>query len=185
MTDAAGGTHGSTVIPPDWGEPRSKTVTWYDPAITAAEAAAAKVSGLEFLRAIRDGALPPAPIAGLLGIQICEVEVGRVVIACRPDESVYNPIGVVHGGLVCTLADTAAACAVQTTLEAGFGYTSIDLAVCYLRPVSLNSGQLRATGLVTKPGRRVAFSKAEIVDQAGKVVATATSSCLVFDIMSG
>jgi uncharacterized protein (TIGR00369 family) len=107
--------------------------------------------------------------------------VGRVVFECEPDESAYNPIGVVHGGLVCTLADTVAGCAVHTTLDAGVAYTSIDLNVSYLRPVTKDSGVLRATGRVTKPGRRVAFSSAEIADQAGKIVATATSSLLVMD----
>jgi uncharacterized protein (TIGR00369 family) len=107
--------------------------------------------------------------------------VGRVLFECEADESAYNPIGLVHGGLVCTLADTVAACAVQTTLDVGVGYTSIDLNVSYLRPVTADSGVLRATGRVTKPGRRVAYSTAEIVDQAGKLVVTATSSCLIMD----
>jgi uncharacterized protein (TIGR00369 family) len=137
------------------------------------------MSGLDFLRAIRDGALPPPPIAVLMGMRMIEVEAGTVVFECEPDESVYNPIGVVHGGLVCTLADTVSACAVQTTLDAGFTYTSIDLNVSYLRAVTVSSGALRATGVVTKPGRRVAFASAEIVDGSGKVVATATTSCLV------
>jgi uncharacterized protein (TIGR00369 family) len=143
------------------------------------------MDGLEFLRAIRDGRLPPPPIAGLLGLVMCEVDTGRVVFECQPDESAYNPVGVVHGGLVCTLADTVAACAVHTTLAAGVAYTSIDLNVSYLRPVTLRSGCLRATGLVTKPGRRVAFSTAEIVDGSGKPVATATSSCLVMGAAAG
>ncbi len=165
--------------PAAWGEPRSKTVHWYDPMITAA--AGRPLSGIEFLRAIRDGVIPPPPIAVLFGMQIREIEVGQVVFECEPDESAYNPIGVVHGGLVCTLADTVTGCAVQTTLDAGVGYTSIDINVSYLRPVTKDTGVLRATGRVTKPGRRVAFSMAEIADQAGKIVATATSSLLIMD----
>lgn len=162
-----------------WGEPRSKTVHWYDPMVTAA--AGQPLSGVDFIRAIRDGAIPPPPIAMLFGMQIREVEVGRVVFECEPDESAYNPIGVVHGGLVCTLSDTVAGCAVHTTLDAGVAYTSIDINVSYLRPVTKDSGVLRATGHITKPGRRIAYCSAEIVDQAGKVVATASSSCLVMD----
>lgn len=167
----------------DWGAPSSKVVQWYDPMITAA--AAPGLSGLEFLRAIRDGKLPPAPIAALMGFRPAEVEEGYVVFEGTPDESVYNPIGMVHGGLVCTLADTVAACAVHSTLPAGLGYTSIDLNVSYIRPVTRDSGQLRATGEVVKPGRRVAFSRAEIVDGSGKVVATATSSCLIIHPAQG
>jgi uncharacterized protein (TIGR00369 family) len=160
-----------------WGVPREKTVTWYDPMLSAS--AVSLSSGLEFLRAIRDGKLPPPPIAKLFGFAIKEVEPGRVVFECVPDESAYNPIGVVHGGLVCTLADTVTACALQTTLQAGVTYTSIDLNVSYLRPVTKDTGLLRATGTVTKPGRRVGFSSAEIAGEDGKLVATATSSCLV------
>ena len=161
----------------EWGMPTSKTVEWYDPMITAA--AASRMSGLEFLRAIMDGELPPPPIASLLGFRPSKIELGHVVFEGTPDASVYNPIGTVHGGLVCTLADTVAACAVHTTLPAGVAYTSIDLNVSYTRPVTKDSGSLRAIGTVVKPGRRVAFASAEILDAAGKVVATATSSCLV------
>lgn len=163
----------------DWGAPRAKTVQWHDPAITAAAAAGWGLTGLEFLRAIRDGKLPPAPIAALMGFRPVEVEPGRVVFEGTPDESVYNPIGMVHGGYVCTLADTVAACAVHSTLEAGTIYTSIDLNVSYTRKVTRGSGTLRAVGTVVKPGRRVAFCRADIFDGAGKVVATATSSCLI------
>jgi uncharacterized protein (TIGR00369 family) len=167
----------------DWGAPSSKVITWHDPMITAA--AAPGMSGLEFLRAIRDGKLPPPPIAVLLGFRPVEIEEGLVVFEGTPDESVYNPIGTVHGGLVCTLADTVAACAVHSTLPAGLAYTSIDLNVSYTRPVTMDSGTLRATGTVVKPGRRVAFSKAEILDGRGKVVATATSSCLIMQPAAG
>ncbi len=166
-----------------WGAPRSRTVTWYDPFATAA--AGSQMSGLEFLQAMGAGVLPPAPIAALVGMAPVEVGDGLVVFECEPDESAYNPIGVVHGGLVCTLADTVAGCAVHSTLEAGVGYTSIDIAVSYLRPVTTGSGVLRATGRVTKRGRRVAFSTAEIVDGSGAVVATATSSCLIIDNRPG
>jgi uncharacterized protein (TIGR00369 family) len=162
-----------------WGPLRSKMVEWFDPMVSAASVG--KMSGIEFLRAIRDQKLPQPPIAALFGFTIRDVDRGRVVFECEAHESAYNPIGVVHGGLVCTLADTVAACAVQTTLEAGLAYTSIDLNVSYLRPVTEASGLLRATGTVTKPGRRVAFSGVEIVDAQGKLVATATSSCLIMD----
>ena len=164
-------------MPPSWGAVRHKTVSWHDPAVAAA--AAPSLRGIDFLRAIAANTLPAPPIAALFGMELRELDEGRVVFACRPDESVYNPIGVVHGGLVCTLADTVAACAVHSTLDAGTAYTSIDLNVSYLRPVTADSGELVATGAVTRAGRRVSFARAEIVDEAGRLVAIATSSCLV------
>ncbi len=160
------------------GHRHSKTVTWFDPDTTAR--AGAERNGADFLDALRDGLVPPPPIASLLGFRIAEVEHGRVVVRCTPDETTYNPIGTVHGGLVCTLADTAIACAVHSTLPKDTGYTSVDLAVSYLRPVTRDSGVLTTVGTVTKPGRRVAFARAEITDAAGRTVATATGCCLVF-----
>jgi uncharacterized protein (TIGR00369 family) len=162
---------------PEWGERASRLVEWHDPHLTAS--AGQSMSGLEFLGALMRGELAPAPIAQLMRFRPIELEVGRVVFAADPDESVYNPIGVVHGGYVATLADTVAACAVHSTLDAGQGYTSIDLNLRYLRPVTHESGTLIATGTILKPGRRVAVAEAEIVDGAGKLVASATSSCLV------
>jgi uncharacterized protein (TIGR00369 family) len=167
----------------DWGRPRSKTVTWRDPAITAA--AAPSMSGIDFLRAIRDGDLPPPPMAALFGMRMRDIELGRVAFEYEPDESVYNPIGMVHGGVVCALADTVVGCAVHTTLDPGVGYTSIDLQIGYLRSLSATSGPIVATGLVTKPGRRVAFARAEITDGAGRPVATATGTCLIIDGREG
>jgi uncharacterized protein (TIGR00369 family) len=165
---------------PDWGPARSRTVQWWDPARTAA--AAAGRSGLEFMQDFADGKIPPPPIAMLFGMSLARVERGLAQFECVPDESAYNPIGVVHGGLVCTLADSVAGCAVHTTLDAGVGYTSIDITVNYLRPVTVGSGTLVAVGRVTKPGRRVALAAAEIHDGAGRLVATATSNCLVFPL---
>ncbi|KJE20769.1 hypothetical protein FF36_04895 [Frankia torreyi] len=163
-----------------WGEPRSKSVTWYDPIRVAS--AAATLSGLEFLTAMRDGHIPPPPISRLFDFRPVEVARGDVVFTCQPDESAYNPIGLVHGGLLCTILDTAAACAVQTTLDAGVAYTSIEIKVNYLRPVRIAAGRpnrLTAHGWTTRPGRRVAFAEGDVRDDDGKIVATASSSCLI------
>ena len=115
--------------------PRSKTVTWYDPMQTAATAAVS-LSGLEFLTAVADKQIPGAPIGGLMEFAVSSVKDGEVEFTCLPDESAYNPIGVVHGGLVCTLLDSVTACAVHSTLDKGIGYTSLDISVSYLRPVT-------------------------------------------------
>ncbi|MGW0517281.1 PaaI family thioesterase [Crossiella sp. NPDC003009] len=167
----------SELAPASWGEPRTKTVTWYDPFALAK--VGASLSGLEYLTGMVNGELAPPPISGLMGFRAVSVREGEVTFACTPDESAYNPIGLVHGGLVCTLLDSAAGCAVHSTLPAGVGYTSVEIKVSYLRPVHADSGELVARGWVTKPGRRIAFAEASVTDAAGKLVATATSSCLV------
>lgn len=163
-----------------WGEPRSKTVTWFDPLASAERGS--RLSGLEYLQAMAAGTLPGPPIAALFGMTVAEVEPGRVSFTVTPDESAYNPIGVVHGGLVCTLLDSVTGCAVHSTLSAGTGYTSIEIKVNYLGAVTLDSGELRATGRVTKPGRRVSFAEGEVLDAEGRSVATASSSLLVFPL---
>jgi uncharacterized protein (TIGR00369 family) len=152
-------------------------VPYHDPAIAAE--ARPRLSGLEFLSAILEGRLPPAPIANLLGFWPTEVSEGRVVFVGRPDASTYNPIGMVHGGFVCTLADTVTACAVHSTLPVGVGYTSLDLSVRYHRPLTIESGEVTAIGTLVKPGRKVAVAEAQILDGRGKLVATASSSCLI------
>lgn len=154
-----------------------KTFTWDDP--RAALRRAATMNGLDVLRAMRDGALPGPPIASLMSMMITEVEPGRVTFTSIPGEEHYNPIGAVHGGFACTVLDTVVGCAAHTTLEAGVGYTSIDLNVSYLRPITLETGPITAIGEVVKGGRRVIFARGTILDAAGRELATATSSLLV------
>jgi uncharacterized protein (TIGR00369 family) len=178
-----GDEHASNRLDPDWGAPRSKTTTWYDPMVNAT--AASTLNGLDFLYAVRDGALPRAPIAQLMGFTLVEVAFGLAVFECTPDESVYNPIGVVHGGLVCTLTYSAAGCAVQSSLDAGVAYTSIDINVTYLRAITKDTGPIRATGRLTKPGRKVAYATVEVTDRSDKLLAQATSSCLIMDSRTG
>lgn len=167
----------ATPTPAAWGEPRSKTVTWFDPLATAARGA--ELPGRAYIEAIASGELPPPPIASLFGYAITHVGDGEVTFAVTPDESAYNPIGMVHGGLVCTLLDSVVGCAVHTQLPAGTGYTSIELKVSYLRPVHASTGTIHARGWVTKPGRRVAFAEGDVRDGAGKLLATASGSLLV------
>jgi uncharacterized protein (TIGR00369 family) len=159
------------------GPSRERTITWNDPLATAS--AARGLGGREFLEAIRDGRVAPPPIALLLGFAIDAVGDGEVTFTGTPDESVYNPIGTVHGGYVATLLDSALGCAVHTTLPTGTGYTSIEIKINYLRPVLANGERLTVVGRVTKPGRRVAFADGEARDGAGRLLATAQSSFLV------
>jgi uncharacterized protein (TIGR00369 family) len=140
---------------------------------------AGKRVGLDFLRAVIAGELPPAPLARSLGMRMAEADPGRVVFELEPAEQHYNPIGSVHGGVYATLLDSAAGCAVHSMLPAGVGYTSLDLTVKFVRPVTDRTGPVRAIGTVRHLGRRTALAEAELLDQNNKLCATAVSSLLI------
>ncbi|WP_332644917.1 PaaI family thioesterase [Aeromicrobium sp.] len=159
-------------------EQKSKTITWVDPHPQAA--AALTMSGLDYLQAMIDGKLPAPPIASHINLEIASVAPGEAVMAATPDESHYNPIGSVHGGFFATLLDSVCGCAVQTTLPVGTAYTSLDLNVSFLRGITSDTGRVVAHGRVTKPGSRAAFVEADIRDSDGRLLATATSTCLIF-----
>ncbi|CAM3262535.1 PaaI family thioesterase [Nocardioides dubius] len=148
--------------------------------MTKTQADLATMTGLEMLQAMAAGHVPPAPIAETLGMVDFEVEPGSVSVGLDPQPKHYNPIGMVHGGVLSTMLDTAAACSVHTTLEAGQGYTSLDLNVKFLRAVTLDSGRITATGTVLHRGRSTALAQAELRDGQGRLVAHATSSCMIF-----
>ncbi|MEU9389940.1 PaaI family thioesterase [Streptomyces sp. NPDC048324] len=159
---------------------RSRTYDWHDPAISAA--AVGQGSGLHFLREILAGRLPAPPIAATLGMDLEEVDHGHAVFSLEPGEEHYNPIGSVHGGIYATMLDSAAGCAVQSTLPQGMGYTSLDLTVKFLRPVTVDTGKVRAVGSVLNSGRRTALAEARLLDSADRLLAHATSSCMLFPI---
>ena len=156
---------------------RSKTITWQDPLETAR--LGATMSGLEYMRAIAGGRVPPAPIAAHFGMRWERIEPGEVVAVAEPDESLYNPIGMVHGGVAATMLDSVVGCAVHTTLPAGVGYASVELKVSYLRAIHAGRGEIRATGRVVKEGSRIAFAEGEIRDAEGKLLATASGTCVI------
>ncbi|MEU6090732.1 PaaI family thioesterase [Streptomyces sp. NPDC047085] len=160
--------------------PRSRTYEWGDPKVSAA--AVGRASGLEFLRDVLAGRMPAPPIAATLGFALEEVESGRAVFAMEPGEEHYNPIGSVHGGVYATLLDSAAGCAVQSVLPAGMGYTSLDLNVKFLRPITVDTGKVRAVGTVLSQGRRTALAQAELFDATDRLLAHATSSCMIFPV---
>lgn len=159
---------------------RERTITWEDPSISAAQVG--REPGLAMLQAVRDGRIPPPPIAGTMGFDLDLVEDGRAVFSLEPGEHHYNPIGSVHGGVFATLLDSAAGCAVHSTLPAGVGYTSVDLNVKFLRGMSAGTGRVTCEGRVVHRGRRVVLAEATLTDGAGRLLATATSSCLVIDL---
>jgi uncharacterized protein (TIGR00369 family) len=146
------------------------------------EAKLKDMDGLEFLRAMRDGRLPRAPIATLLDFHPVEIESGRVVFAATPNSRVYNPLGTVHGGYVCTLLDSCMGCAVHSTLKAGQGYTSVELKVSFVRPLSEATGEVRAEGKVLSAGRQIATAEGRLVDAKGRLLAHGTTTCLVFPL---
>ncbi len=140
----------------------------------------ATLDGMEQLMLIFDGVLPPPPIAETLGMVDFGGERGAISVGLDPEHRHYNPLGTVHGGVLATMLDTAAACSVHSTLEPGERYTSLDLTVKFLRPVTVESGRLRAVGKVVQRGRRTSLAEAQVFDAADRLVAHATSTCMVF-----
>ncbi len=138
----------------------------------------AALSGLDQLRAMIASDAQP-PIGRTLDFSLVEVEEGRAVFEGNPDGSVYNPIGSVHGGYAATLLDSACGVAVHSKLAPGQAYTTLELKVSYLRGMTVDTGAVRAEGVVLSMGRRVAFAEAKLTDAAGRLLATATSTLLV------
>lgn len=156
---------------------RTLTFTWQDPLPLAQ--AARTLSGIEFLRAIRDARLPQAPIAVLLGMTLAVVEEGHAEFALTPAEQHYNPIGTVHAGVAATLLDSAMACAVHSLQPAGSGYTTLEFKVNLVRAVTPQAGTLRAIGRVVHAGSRTATAEGRLEDTSGKLYAHASTTCLI------
>jgi uncharacterized protein (TIGR00369 family) len=159
---------------------RSRTFGWTDPAVHAS--LIGRRSGLDLLQAMASGELPAPPIMHLIDLAFMEVEEGEVTLHLDPQEFHYNPLGTMHGGVISTLLDTAAACSVHSTLPVGVGYTSLDLTVKFLRPVTMAGGRIVCRGGVLQKGRRTALAEARLTDAKGRLLAHATSSCLLFDM---
>jgi uncharacterized protein (TIGR00369 family) len=140
------------------------------------------LSGLEFLGGIAAGRLPAPPIGAVLGFRLIEVVHGRAVFEGQPRSAFYNPLGSVHGGWALTLLDSCTACAVQSTLAAGQGYTSLETKVNFTRALSADSGPLRAEGQVISVGRRIGTAEGRLLGADGRVYAHGTSTCLIFSL---
>jgi uncharacterized protein (TIGR00369 family) len=146
----------------------------------ASAAVGAGMAGLDYVRAIQSGEIPPPPIAVVMNFAIAELEEGRAVFEGEPGEEHYNPIGVVHGGYASTILDSALGCSVHTMLPAGVGYTSQTLEVKYLRPITRDTGVVRCEADVVHKGRKNATSEAKLfAKDTGKLLATGTSTCLI------
>ena len=157
---------------------RTRTFTWDDPLATAQAAGA--LSGLEAIRKIAAGELPPPPIAKLLDFEITHVEHGRVIFALEPAEWMYNPLGSVHGGVASTLLDSALGCSVHTVLDAGVRYTTSDLHVRFVRAMRADTGRVLADCHVVHVGRRLATAEGKLYAEADETLfAHGTTSCLI------
>jgi uncharacterized protein (TIGR00369 family) len=158
-------------------ETRERLVRWEDPQPTIAFVRAS--SGLEAIRAIRDGLIPRPPISVLTNFTILAADEGRVVVEGYPGEEHSNPIGTVHGGFALTLFDTAMSCAIHTLLPAGVGYTTTDIQVRFIRGITKETGPVHCEGIALHVGRSTAVAEGKLRDGAGKLLAVGTTACAI------
>jgi uncharacterized protein (TIGR00369 family) len=186
VTDAAGrlyATATSTCLLQDAAPPpertaeiaRRRVVDWTDPLANAR-----RIAGMGGLEALHDARIEP-PIMRLLGIEMGAIEPGRVSMSLPPGEHLFSQFGVVHGGMTATLLDSVMGCAVHSTLPAGRGYTTLELKITFLRAITAASGLITGTGQVLHEGGRMATAEARALDAAGRLCATGTTTCLLFD----
>ncbi len=158
---------------------RTRTITWDDP--MEALTRGADLSGLEFIRAIFEGKLPAPPITTTMGFTGGRAEEGKVTFVGEAGEHLFNPIGVVHGGFAMTILDSAMGCAVHTTMAVGEAYTSLEVKVNFVRPITLETGPVRCEGTVVHRGGTIATAEGRLIaERTGKLLAHGTTTCLVF-----
>jgi uncharacterized protein (TIGR00369 family) len=138
------------------------------------------MSGLEFVQGLASGALPLNTIAHTLGYDVSEVEHGRVVVTLVPTVAHLNPTGTVHGGLTATLLDSCMGLAVQSTLEKGISQTTLEFKISLVRPITPETGPVRAEGNVLNCGRRIGIAEGRVTDGKGRLLAHGTTTCLIF-----
>jgi uncharacterized protein (TIGR00369 family) len=138
------------------------------------------LSGLEYLRKLLTGEMPPAGMVKLLNLKLIEVSEGYAVLTVQPDERHYNGLGIAHGGLAATLLDTATGCAINAMMPAGKVFTTLEMKVNYLRPITADCGVIRCEGTVIHAGGRIATAEGRIVDENGKLYAHGTATCMLF-----
>lgn len=140
-----------------------------------------QMSGLEFVQGLADGTLPMNTIARTLGYDVTEAQNGRVVVVASPTDALLNPAGTVHGGFTATLLDSCMGLAVQSTLAKGFAQTTLEFKVSLLKPITPQTGALRAEGIVMNRGRRVGTAEGRVTDANGRLLAHGTTTCLIFE----
>jgi uncharacterized protein (TIGR00369 family) len=139
------------------------------------------MTGLEFVSGLASGGLPLNPMAQVLGYDVVEAENGRVVVTAEPTSDHLNPAGGVHGGLAATMLDSCMGLAVHSTLEKGFGSTTLEFKVTFVRPITPQTGAIRAEGVVLSRGRRVGSAEGRVTDRDGRLLVHGTTTCLIFE----
>jgi uncharacterized protein (TIGR00369 family) len=140
------------------------------------------MSGIDLMKGVADSSLPHPPIGTLMNMTNMQVEPGVIIFEALPEHKHYNPIGSVHGGFAASLLDSCMGCAIHTSLAAGFGYTTLDLAIKYIKGMTISTGPVFARGEVISSGKRVATAQGWLRDASGTLLATGTTTCLVFPI---
>ena len=140
------------------------------------------MSGLEFVQGLADGSLPLNTIAKTLGYDVTEVTTGRVVVTAVPNDTHLNPAGTGHGGFSATLLDTCMGLAIQSTLEKGTVSTTLEFKISLVRPITPETGPIRAEGTVLNCGRRIGTAEGRITDSQGRLLAHGTTTCQIFQV---
>ncbi|MBN1849445.1 MAG: PaaI family thioesterase [Deltaproteobacteria bacterium] len=157
---------------------RTRTITWVDPSISARNPQA--ISGLEYLRSIRDGIITPPPVAKLIGYKIRDVEEGRAVFELKPEEYHYNPFATVHGGIVSTLLDSTITASILSTLPIGQSCSTVEFKTNFIRPITAQTGTVRCVARKIHIGKRLATAEGQVVDVKGILYAHAVSTLMIF-----
>lgn len=139
-----------------------------------------QMTGLEFVQGLAGRTLPLNTIARTLGYDVIAAEAGRVVVVLEPTVDHLNPAGTVHGGLTATLLDSCMGLAVQSTLEKEMSQTTLEFKISLLRPITPETGEIRAEGVVLNRGRRIGIAEGRVTDGKGRLLAHGTTTCLIF-----
>lgn len=143
------------------------------------------MTGLEYFQMMVDGRVPTPPMVSLLGLRMVEVADGRVVLTGTAAEKFYNGWGVAHGGFAATLLDTALTCAINTTSARDRSFTTLELKINFVRPLTREAGEIRCEGRVIHVGKRTATAEGRITGPDGKLYAHGTTTCIVIEEKSG
>ena len=139
-----------------------------------------RLTGLEYMRRVMTGEVPPSGMGQLMNFNLVEVSEGHAVFIIQPDERHYNGLGIAHGEMAATLLDSATGCAINTMMPAGKIFTTLEMKINYVRPMTRETGEVRCEANVIHVGGRTATAEGRIVDRDGKLYAHGTATCMLF-----